>query len=99
MVILKSKIADHLAAVTKTHDVFFNFGQHIGAGPIKAYFIEILEKDTGNLVKRIYLGPKIVENDDVEKLKSILEPTIFKYASDKLTKEQVLDNWENGYFK
>ena len=99
MTILKSKIADYLAEVSKTHNVFFNLGQSIMSGVQAAYYLEIYDKDTGYMERRIYLTPKTIDEDSVDRVRDIIKPFLEKYANDKLTREQVLDNWENGYFK
>ena len=79
MTILKSKIADYLAEVTKSRkDIFFNFGQTTASGIIGAYFIELYDMASGTMERRLYFSAKIVENDNVEEVKKIIEPILAK---------------------
>ena len=79
MTILKSKIADYLADVTKSRkDIFFNFGQTTASGIIGAYFIEIYDMASGTMERRLYFSAKIVENDNVEEVKKAIEPILAK---------------------
>lgn len=79
MTILKSKIADYLAEVTKSHkDIFFNFGQTTASGIIGAYFIEIYDMNSGTMERRLYFSAKVVENDNVEEVKKAIEPILAK---------------------
>lgn len=79
MTILKSKIADYLAEITKSRrDIFFNFGQTTASGIIGAYFIEIYDMNSGAMERRLYFSAKVVENDNVEEVKKVIEPILAK---------------------
>lgn len=79
MTILKSKIADYLAEVTKSRkDIFFNFGQTTASGIIGAYFIELYDMNSGTMERRLYFSAKVVENDNVEEVKKAIEPILAK---------------------
>lgn len=71
--LLRSKIVEYLTEVTENY--------HVEFGVTNGYFIEIYHKDV--MERRIYIPPKVVESDDVEKVRAQLEPLISKYKKEE----------------
>lgn len=78
--LLRSKIVDYLTEVTKNYHVHFNVGTNINLGVTNAYFIEIYHKDA--MERRIYIPPKVIDNDDVDKVRAQIDPFISKYKKE-----------------
>lgn len=79
--LLRSKIVEYLTEVTKNYDIHFNMGTNINLGVTNAYFLEIYHK--GDMERRIYIPPKVIDNDDVDKVRAQLEPIISKYKKEE----------------
>lgn len=89
---IKSKIAEWLSEKSKDKDYYFEIVTDIRGGMKTCYRVRVMDCND-NIIDSIHIPPKFVTNDDVKSFAKLMNNHM-----SKLTMNQVLSNWDSGYF-